>query len=266
MRTRTIRTGLVALAIVATACGGNDDGDGALARSDSNQTDRTTTSLETPEAISTTTLQRLEVTNTAGVPEPPSDINGFRAQPVACGAEQPPAPVQMTFDAPNQLGIDPASRPTATIVTSCGDIVVELDPAAAPETVNSFVFLAESSYFDGTVSHRILPGFVIQAGDPTATGLGRPGYIVPDELPDAPFVYERGMIAMANAGPGTTGSQFFLMLDDSELPPQFSVFGRVVAGLEVMDLIADVPLGVSPRGEQSVPLESVFIETISVDR
>lgn len=252
----------LSIAAVVSACG---DGDTAADGSADGDSSQTTTTAETRRAT-TTTLQTLEVTSTTALSGPPTNIDGFRQQEVACDGELPEPPQDLEFEAPEDMAIDPASRPVATITTSCGDIVVELDPSIAPATVNSFVFLAESGYFDGTASHRILPGFVIQAGDPSATGLGRPGYTLPDEFPGADFVYERGTIAMANAGPGTGGSQFFLMLDDAGLPPQFSVFGEVVAGLDVMDRIAEVPLGVSPRGEESVPLESVFIESVTVER
>jgi cyclophilin family peptidyl-prolyl cis-trans isomerase len=146
--------------------------------------------------------------------------------------------------------------------------VVELDPSIAPETVNSFVFLAEQGYFDGTAAHRVLPAFVLQAGDPTATGRGGPGYSVPDELPPQGTTYERGVLAMANAGPGTSGSQFFIMLADAGLPPAYSIFGRVVDGLDVLDVIATLPLGDRSSGfsvERSVPLETLYIERVTVE-
>jgi cyclophilin family peptidyl-prolyl cis-trans isomerase len=195
---------------------------------------------------------------------PPSDYAGFRAQPTACGAEAPPEAVATTYDVPQDMAIDPASTPTATIATSCGDIVVELDPAAAPATVNSFVFLAEAGYFDGTVSHRVLPGFVIQMGDPTGTGSGSPGYVVPDELPAPGTVYTTGTVAMANAGPGTSGSQFFITLSDVGLPADYTIFGRVVDSA-TLDAIASVPLGPGAQGEVSVPLETVYIESVTVE-
>jgi peptidyl-prolyl cis-trans isomerase B (cyclophilin B) len=129
------------------------------------------------------------------------------------------------------------------------------------------VFLAEQGYFDGTVSHRIAPGFVIQAGDPTATGRGGPGYVVPDELPPEGFAYETGILAMAHAGAGTTGSQFFIVTGSIDLPPSYSVFGAVLSGYEVIDEIESVPLAQRPNSfEVSVPLESVYIETITIDR
>ena len=157
-----------------------------------------------------------------------------------------------------------------TLVTSCGPIEIALDPAVAPETVNSFVFLAESGYFDGTVSHRVIPGFMMQAGDPTATGRGGPGYQVPDELPTGADPYRRGVVAMANAGPGTAGSQFFILFDDADwLPPQYSVFGEVVDGFATLDAIEEVTLGASsssPDPTPSTPLETIFIESVLVDR
>ena len=198
---------------------------------------------------------------------PPADYAAYRSQMTACGAEAPPEARELTFPSPDDMAIDADERPTATITTSCGAIVVELDPSLAPETVNSFVFLAGRGYFDGTVSHRILPGFVIQAGDPTATGGGGPGYVIADEPPPAGFVYVRGTLAMANAGPGTTGSQFFIVLGDTvQLPPDYSVFGRVVDGHETLDAIAAVPVGPAITGEPSAPLETVYIESIAVER
>ena len=242
------------LALLAAACGGDDNTSSA----DTSQDTQATTSSQ---AATTVTEIPLEVP-----PQPAVDYAGYRELPVACGAEAPPERVEMQFDAPDDMGIDRGSSPTATISTSCGDIVVLLTPQEAPETVNSFVFLAESGYFDGTVSHRIVPGFVIQAGDPSATGRGGPGYVIPDEFPPAGFLYERGVLAMANAGPGTTGSQFFLVLDDAPLPPQFSYFGNVIEGDEVVDAIAAIPLGIGPAGEQSAPLEALYITSVTVER
>jgi peptidyl-prolyl cis-trans isomerase B (cyclophilin B) len=134
----------------------------------------------------------------------------------------------------------------------------------APATVNSFVFLASAGYFDGSVPHRVVPGFVIQAGDQTATGREGPGYTIPDELPESGFVYEQGTLAMANSGPNSTGSQFFIVLADARLNPDFSAFGRVVDGFETLDRIAALPLGPNAFGELSVPLETVFIESVTI--
>ena len=196
---------------------------------------------------------------------PPLNYAEFRQQPTACSGSAPDEIVPMVFAAPEDQSLDGNAPVAATITTSCGDIELELDPGVAPETVNSFVFLAREGYFDGTVSHRVSPGFVMQAGDPTATGFEGPGYTIPDELPPEGFLYEAGTLAMANSGPDSSGSQFFIMLADAPLPPAYSVFGRVVGGLDTLNLIASLPLGPNPRGEVSVPLETIYIEQITID-
>ncbi|NOY56841.1 MAG: peptidylprolyl isomerase [Actinobacteria bacterium] len=171
----------------------------------------------------------------------------------------------MRFDAPEDQHIDPGATVTATVATSCGDIVIKLDPASAPQTVNSFVFLARQGFFDGTVFHRIVPGFVIQGGDPTATGTGGPGYTITDEFPSAGFTYDRGVVAMANSGSDSTGSQFFIVLGDTNLKPAFSPLGRVVDGDATLDAIAAVPVAPSASGENSDPQETVYIDTVTID-
>ena len=135
-----------------------------------------------------------------------------------------------SFDAPPPMCLEEGASYSASVVTSSGTITIDLDQAAAPTTVNSFVFLARNNYFDDTVCHRIIQEFVVQCGDPTATGTGGPGYAFPDELP-AEGQYEVGSIAMANSGPDTNGSQFFIITGDSgaALPPLYSLFGQVPA-------------------------------------
>lgn len=194
-----------------------------------------------------------------GEPIATAAYEAFRELPVFCGGEAPTPATSMTFSAPEDQGIDPAGEVRAHIMTSCGEIVVRLDPAAAPNTVNNFAFLAGQGYYDGTVSHRIIPGFMYQAGDPTATGSGGPGYQFEDELPPADFTYTRGTIAMANAGPNTNGSQFFIMFQDTPLPPNYSVFGQVESGLDVLDKIETVPVA----GDR--PTESLYISTIRIE-
>lgn len=248
------------MALLISACGGSD-AEVAAASAGS----------DTAEATSTTTIAAEATTTAETLPEitlppaPPSDYAGFVAQPTACGAEAPTPVVPMVFEAPEDQGLSESGKVRATITTSCGDIVVELDPEVAPETVNSFVFLARAGYFDGSVSHRIVPGFVIQAGDQTATGREGPGYTIPDELPAAGFVYEAGSLAMANSGPNTTGSQFFITVADVPLPNDYSYFGKVVDGFDTLEAITQVPLGVNPFGEQSVPLETVYIEKVTIE-
>jgi cyclophilin family peptidyl-prolyl cis-trans isomerase len=134
--------------------------------------------------------------------------------------------------------IDVTRRYSAEMVTSKGTMTIALDPVAAPKTVNNFVFLARYHYFDGIFFHRVIPGFVLQGGDPKGTGTGSPGYDFEDELP-RPGRYELGSLAMANAGPNTNGSQFFVISGPSgvRLPPQYSLFGKVVSGLDVVAAI-----------------------------
>jgi len=214
----------------------------------------------TPDA----TAEPEEPGTTVALNAVPSGYAGYRLQPTACGADQPEPVTEMQFDAPGDTGIDGAT--TVVLATSCGPLEIELDPAVAPATVNSFVFLAESGYFNGSVSHRVIPGFMMQAGDQTATGSGGPGYSIPDEFP-AESGYDRGVVAMANAGPGTTGSQFFIMFADTPLPPNFTIFGRVVNGLDTLDRIEQLPLGRSAASADptpSTPLESLYIESVSV--
>jgi cyclophilin family peptidyl-prolyl cis-trans isomerase len=123
------------------------------------------------------------------------------------------------------------------IATAKGDIVFELFADTAPMAVSNFVYLTQKGYFDGLTFHRREPGFVIQGGDPNGNGTGGPGYEFEDELDDD-YAYERGIVAMANHGPDTNGSQFFIMLDDNPLPKAYTVFGRVVEGMDTVDAIA----------------------------
>ena len=163
------------------------------------------------------------------------------------------------YDAPPAMEIDPNKRYTAVMSTSKGDMTIALDPAAAPKTVNNFVFLARNNFYDGVVFHRIIPGFVCQGGDPQGDGRGGPGYRFEDELP-APGRYELGSLAMANAGPDTNGSQFFIISgpDGMRLPPQYSLFGKVVKGLEV---VADIE---SVGTRSGTPNEKVTINSVTI--
>ncbi len=249
-------------AMSLAACGaGSEPVAQAGADSSENSGRSTTTQSEEPSTASPADTSLPEITLP---PRPPSDYAGFIAQPTACTGTAPETVVPMVFDAPEDQGLDETSKVEAVLSTSCGEIALELDPAIAPETVNSFVFLARAGYFDGTVSHRILPGFVLQAGDPSATGREGPGYTIPDELPGAGFLYEKGILAMANSGPNTSGSQFFVMLDDAPLPPNYSVFGRVIDGFDTLERIAQIPLGPNAFGEVSVPLETLYVERVTI--
>lgn len=259
---RNAAIGALLGALLLGACGGGSEPVvQAGAVSDESTEQSASAQSETPATSSVADTSIPEITLP---PRPPADYAGFIAQPTACGGTAPEQISPMVFAAPEDQGLSGTAIIGAVISTSCGDITLELDPAVAPETVNSFVFLARAGYFDGTVSHRILPGFVLQAGDPTATGRDGPGYTIPDELPGAGFLYEKGILAMANSGPNTSGSQFFVMLDDAPLPPNYSVFGRVVDGFDTLERIAQIPLGANAFGEVSVPLETLYLESVTI--
>lgn len=198
-----------------------------------------------------------------------STYEEFREQPTACGSEAPPPGTPMSFSQPEeQTDITTESEVTAIIATSCGEIVIELDPATSPATVNSFVFLARQGYYDGQVFHRIVDGFLIQGGDPEATGRGGPGYVIPDEFPDPDFVYEEGVVAMANRGARSTGSQFFIVIGEAatHLTATFSVLGGVIEGSDTLERIAEVETATAPGTvEQSLPLETIYIESIEIE-
>jgi peptidylprolyl isomerase len=164
-----------------------------------------------------------------------------------------------TFDGPPPMIVDAAKRYNAEMVTSKGTLQIALDPIGAPATVNNFVFLARWHYFDGIVFHRVIPGFVLQGGDPTGTGTGGPGYRFADELPK-PGRYELGSLAMANAGPDTNGSQFFVISgpQGAALPPKYALFGKVVSGL---DVVATIDAIGTPSGK---PSERVVIESVTI--
>jgi peptidylprolyl isomerase len=169
------------------------------------------------------------------------------------------SPQRQKFPEAPEMIIDPSKTYTATMVTSKGTMEILLDPLAAPVTVNSFVYLARWHYFDGIVFHRVIPGFVLQGGDPTGSGAGGPGYRFNDELPK-PGRYEVGSLAMANAGPHTNGSQFFIISgpDGVRLPPLYALFGKVVKGLDVISTINDIG---TPSGK---PREDVVIESVTI--
>lgn len=152
----------------------------------------------------------------------------------------------------------------AVLQTNFGDMCIQLLPEEAPLTVNNFVFLAREGFYTNVPVHRIVPGFVIQTGDPTGTGTGGPGYRFADE----PVVsdYTLGTVAMANAGPNTNGSQFFIVLSDlrGRLPKQYTIFGRLVSGLDVLQKIAAVPVTRGPSGEVSSPTQPVMVERVMI--
>lgn len=191
------------------------------------------------------------------------------APATACWSEE--QRVEGEEDMPRQytdqpaMRIDPTKTYQGTLETNKGAIQVEFFPEDAPNTVNNFVCLAEDGYFNQTPFHRIVKGFVIQGGDPTGTGSGGPGY----QFPDEPITrdYERGTLAMANAGPNTNGSQFFVVLEDlrGKLPKNYTIFGRVTDGMDVVDAIANTPTVTGRSGENSTPTEPITLEKVTIE-
>jgi cyclophilin family peptidyl-prolyl cis-trans isomerase len=156
-----------------------------------------------------------------------------------------PSNVKATLNKPSYPSappqtIDPSKTYTATVTTDVGPFTIKLDPAQAPKTVNNFVFLARQHFYDCIIFHRVIPSFVDQTGDPTGTGEGGPGYQFADELPKkASPQYPLGSVAMANSGPNTNGSQFFIVAGSQgeTLAPSYSLFGQVTSGMDVIDKI-----------------------------
>jgi len=163
-----------------------------------------------------------------------------------------------SYSSPPDMVIDLSKSYAATLHTNHGDIEVEFDAVRSPLTVNNFVFLAREGFYDGVIFHRVIPNFMIQGGDPTGTGRGGPGYKFRDEL-EGEGSYERGTVAMANAGPNTNGSQFFIMHRDYGLPHSYSIFGKVTAGIEAVDAIAATPTGAQDRPVQDCVINSVTV-------
>ncbi|PKB67317.1 MAG: peptidylprolyl isomerase [SAR202 cluster bacterium Io17-Chloro-G4] len=158
------------------------------------------------------------------------------------------------------MTVDPATRYVATIRTNMGDIVIELFPSDAPETVNNFVFLANEGFYDDVIFHRVIENFMIQGGDPTGTGGGGPGYTFGDEIDTSLFFDRPGILAMANAGPNTNGSQFFItVVPTPHLNGAHTIFGQVVEGQAAADAISKVPAGATNRPSQPVTIQGIEI-------
>ena len=163
------------------------------------------------------------------------------------------------YSAPADQKLDAGKNYTATIETSEGTMTAELYPKIAPQTVNAFVFLAREGFYEGVIFHRVIPGFMIQGGDPTGTGTGGPGYNLKAEFND--MKHERGVLSMARTNdPNSAGSQFFVMHDASpHLDRQYTAFGKVVSGQEVIDKIANAPKGANDRPRQPAQIRKITI-------
>ncbi len=156
--------------------------------------------------------------------------------------------------------IEPGKIYLVTLKTTAGEIVIEMDSNSTPVTINNFIFLAKKGFYDNTTFHRAIKGFMVQGGDPKGDGTGGPGYRFDDE----PFTgeYTRGTMAMANAGPNTNGSQFFIMHQDYQLSLNYVIFGHVVKGLEIIDKIAEAEVELSASGEMSKPVDPIVINSV----
>jgi len=191
-----------------------------------------------------------------------SDSTGAAAGAEGCEQVAQPEPKQTSFKAPKQV-LEAGEPATAVVETSCGTFEIELDTKRAPKTANSFAFLAEEGFYDDLTFHRIVPGFVIQGGDPEGPGTGGPGYSV-DEAPPANLAYTKGTVAMAKTSaepPGRSGSQFYVVTGaDAGLPPEYALVGKVSDGLDVVERIGKL----GTASEQ--PKQPIVIETVTIDQ
>ncbi len=225
-------------------------------------TDATTAPVDPTEAPTDTPTEAPTDAPTDGATDAPTDA------PVDpdCAPAPTPRPDDLSWDAAPANALEPGTAYTMTLATNCGDIVIETLPDLAPDTVNSMVFLTEEGYFDLTACHRLTTAgiYVLQCGDPAGNGTGGPGYAIPDEnLPvEGADNYPAGTVAMANAGPGTGGSQFFIVYENTTLPSGYTIWGEVTQGLDVVTGIAAA--GVEGGGSDGPPAQPVVIETATI--
>ncbi|MET0059844.1 peptidylprolyl isomerase [Dehalococcoides mccartyi] len=183
------------------------------------------------------------------------------------GGDAAPEVTPMSWDAAPAMQIDPAKQYFATVETTLGSFKIELFASESPLTVNNFVFLAKENYYNGVIFHRIMKAFMIQTGDQTGTGRGGPGYRFADELP-VKHSYDPGIVAMANAGPNTNGSQFFIctgaQAQNLNYQPNYTQFGRVIEGMDVITKLASVPVVANSYGEVSTPSNPPKIIKITI--
>jgi peptidyl-prolyl cis-trans isomerase B (cyclophilin B) len=203
-----------------------------------------------------------KVTTASPTPTPPA-----AAAAVACGGSKPAAPKKLSWPKEPPMSIDTAKTYAMTLDTSCGQITVALDAKQAPHTVNALNFLAGKGFYDGTFCHRETSSAtltVLQCGDPTGTGEGGPGFTLPEEnLKGA--TYGRGVVAMAKtSAPHSTGSQFFLVDKDSQLPPQYTVVGHITKGLDVLDKIMKIGLNPVNGPGDGAPKAKVYLDHVTV--
>jgi cyclophilin family peptidyl-prolyl cis-trans isomerase len=191
-----------------------------------------------------------------------SDSTTATASAAGCRLVEAPKPKNVSYAAPKQA-VKRGESLTAVVETSCGTFEIALDTTRAPKTVNSFAFLSEEGFYDGLTFHRVVPGFVIQGGDPLGTGTGGPGYSV-DEKPPGNLAYTRGTVAMAKSPaepPGRSGSQFFVVVGaDAGLAPEYALVGKVDKGIDVVERIAELD------GPAETPKQTVLIDRIAIEK
>jgi cyclophilin family peptidyl-prolyl cis-trans isomerase len=214
------------------------------------------------DAFASTTVAAGDATTVPGDAATPSD---FAYGTTECPPVEGAATQTQDFDDSFALCIDPTKTYTAVVTTNMGTYSAVLDATKAPGAVNNFVSLARNKYFDGTTCHRAIPGFMVQCGDPTATGSGGPGYKFADEFPAA-GEYKIGSLAMANSGPNTNGSQFFVITGDQgvSLPPNYTLFGQVTDGLDSTVVALDAAGNDDPSSNGVPPLTEITIESITI--
>lgn len=176
--------------------------------------------------------------------------------------EQTKKMTPISLPKPDSVTIDTSKSYKAIVKTTVGNFTIELTAKETPITVNNFIYLSKNSFYDNTIFHRVMTGFMIQGGDPTGTGSGGPGYSFNDEPFDGEYV--RGTVAMANAGPNTNGSQFFVMHGNMALPKEYVIFGQVVEGMDVVDSIANAQVAPAMGGEMSKPVHPEKILTVEI--
>lgn len=206
--------------------------------------------------------------NNKAAEEPTKDQSaGNKTEQTTPAKEAPAAQEAKSWDNPPAMEIDVNKSYEAEVTTSKGTFTIELFAKDAPKTVNNFVFLSKQGFYDDVIFHRIIESFMIQTGDPQGTGMGGPGYQFEDEKTS--YKYEPGIVAMANAGANTNGSQFFICTGDDSASlnsqPNYTIFGKVTNGMDVVKQIAATPVEVGMSGEMSTPSEKVQITGVKIN-
>jgi len=211
-------------------------------------------------------LAWLGLDHRSGYPKGPDELAAAQSMTASTTIATSTSPAQTTTTTSNPSDSSIKNfMHTITIETNKGTIVFETYDADAPKTVANFISLANKGFYNGLIFHRVIEGFMIQGGDPTGTGMGGPGYKFADELnPNTPSYqagYVPGTVAMANSGPDTNGSQFFIMQGDTQLPHSYTIFGKVISGMDVVNAIAAVPVNSSDKPLTDVVMTKVTVAT-----